>query len=187
MNYDVWVIVWIGISIFVIMVLVAILGKMFYRYRRFGVPFIKSKDQGIQALLDHLELTPWDTFLDLWCGDGVVMDAVLERFPWTQAIGYEILPDGIEQSNHYKQKHRDRFIIHQSDYFISHFGNADVIYCYLLPRYIKPTWDKIQKECKPWTVFYSYVFKLDDIEPIQTIIVPVTWRKDDVLYVYEKL
>lgn len=174
----------IGLCAVILIILLRRLYKMFMNYRRFGVPFIKTNDNLIAALLDSLELRPWEIFLDLWCGDGIVMAAVLEKFPGVSAIGYEVLPKALELSAHYKNKYGERFVIKNNDFMKEDFSHADVVYCYLLPRFITPIREKIKKECKPWTLFYSNVFQLDGVEPHQTIEVSLNTGKVNTLYIY---
>lgn len=177
-------IVAIILSLFIVIILLIILTKMFYKQWRFGVPFIRSKNQWIQSLLEHLNMKAWEVFLDLWCGDGIVMAAVLDRFPWVKTRGYEILPKVCKLWDEFKKKYWNNFELINDDYFKADFSDTSVVYAYLLPRLIRPVWEKIKKECKPWTLFYSYVFVLPDVEPLEKIIVPVPGRKDDVLHVY---
>ena len=154
------------------------------KYRIFGVPFIKTQEALIAALLDNLKMKPWELFLDLWCGDGVVMAAVLEKFPWVIARGYEVLPEALELSDHYKKEYWDHFVIKNNDFMKEDFSDADVVYCYLLPRFITPIWEKIKWECKPWTIFYTNVFALKGVEPAEVIKVPLATGKVNMLYVY---
>jgi hypothetical protein len=87
--------------------------------------------------------------LDLGYGDGIVMAAVLDKFPGVVARGYELVPEVVASSSDYQKKYGARFNIQTSDYFKADFGDASVIYCYLLPRLIKPVWEKMKRECKP--------------------------------------
>lgn len=169
----------------VVLVLLVILLRMFLKQRRFGVPFVRSKSQWISLLIEHLQMRPWQTFLDLGCGDGIVMAAVLEKFPEVHAIWYEYNPTICTLSQMFQQRYGTHFSIKNTDFFKENFSEAKVIYCYLLPRILKLVWEKIKKECASWTYVYSYVFPLKDIEPIQQIQVPVPWSKDDIMYVYE--
>ena len=168
----------------VVVVLLVILLRMFLKQRRFGVPFVRSKSQCIDLFIDHLHMSPRQTFLDLWCGDGVVMAAVLEKFPEVYAKWYEFNPEVCALSQEFQKKYGKRFVIKNTDFFKEDFSEASVIYCYLLPRILKRVWKKIMQECIPWTHVYTYVFPLKDIAPIKQIQVPVPWKKDDILYVY---
>lgn len=178
------IILFVVLSLGVLSVLFTQLYRITYNQYRFGVPFIRSKNQWIEALLNNLKLQKGDLFLDLGCGDGIVMANVLEQFPHTQTIWYELSNTPILASEAYKKQFGSQFIIHQSDFFKADFSNANVIYCYLLPRLIKPVREKIKKECKPWTIFYSYVFIVPWITPEETLTIPIPNRKNDILYKY---
>lgn len=169
----------------VIIVLIALLINMFLKRWRFGVPFIRTKPQGIDVLLAHLSLQPGDLFVDMWCGDGIVLASVLERFPGVTAIGYEIRNDIWDTAQTYQKKYAERFTLHHASYTQADLSAATVVYCYLFPHHINAVREQMQKECRPRTKLYSYVFALKNIPPIATLPVPVPWKKDDVLYVYE--
>ncbi len=150
-----------------------------------SVPFIRSKEEWIQTLLTHLTMKPWQCFFDIWCGDGVVMAAVLEKFPGVIAYGFEVDPQVSVLAEPYQKQYGERFFLQNINCFTADFSHADVLYAYLQPRFMKPLREKMKKECSPWTLLYSNTFPIKHIKPIQEITIPINTQKHIVMYVYQ--
>lgn len=173
------------LSILVPILLIYVLYRIAIKHWWFGVPFVRTKSQSIGILLQHIDIAAGQVFVDLGSGDGVVMDAVLRHCPWAITRWYELDPKAIAQSQPYQLAHGSDFTIIQWDYFQADISDADVIYCYLLPRLLPRVWRMITEQCKPGTVVYSYVFPIANIPAQSSHVINIPQRKDDTLFVYQ--
>lgn len=174
------------ILIIVILIwLIYVLFRMLIKQRWFGVPFVRTKNQSIDTLIQHIDILPWQVFVDLGCGDGIVMDAVLRNYPWAIARWYELDPKVIAQSHDYQLAHGSDFIIIQWDYFQADISDADIVYCYLLPRLLPHVRKMITTQCKPGTLVYSYVYPVPNIIPHTSHLIHISDKhKNDTLFIY---
>jgi len=138
-------------------------------------PFVPSARKRTQSMLKLADLKPGDTAYDLGFGDGRLIFAAAKTAK--KAIGYELsIPlylfglvrkwvsgskVGIRYGNIWKQDYRD----------------ADVIFCYLLPkamtRFHKDVWPTL----KPGTRVIVNAFSIHEVKPIKT---------DDKVYLYRR-
>lgn len=181
-----YILIWFSIilSALVVIVLITVLTRMVRKHRWFGVPFIRTKQQSLDRLVEHIQIWPGQVFVDLGCGDGIVMNAVLDAYPWIQARWYELDPKVVSQSASYQLAHGSAFQIIQADYLQSDISDADVVYCYLLPRLMTHVWKMILRQCKPGTIVYSYVFPIPDLTPTNHYLIDIPSKKSDTLYQY---
>ncbi len=149
------------------------------------MPFVRSRKESINTLLEHLDMKPWQHFFEVWCGDGIVMAAVLDIFPWVITHWYEIIPEIYKLAEPYQKKYWENFIIHNADYYTADFSQADVIYSYLQPRFMKPIREKIKRECKAGTLLYANTFELKWEQPIDILTIKILWKKDNLIYIYQ--
>ncbi|MBU1963605.1 hypothetical protein KKA57_03660, partial [Patescibacteria group bacterium] len=67
------------------------------------------------------------------------------------------------------------------------FSQADYIYAYLFPEYMKNLEEKVRRELKPGAKFISSTFSFPDWQPVKVIPLPdgktKNWGK---LYIYQK-
>lgn len=147
----------------------------------FGVPFVPTPDYKIQKLIGSLKCKKWDVFLDIWCGDGKVIEAVKSKFPDIQCFGIENSLYPYLLSKKRKKINKLDYEVVYWNFFKKDFSQFNIIYCYLLPLHMKKVWKKISNECKPGTILYSSAFQVPDTTPSKKILI----EKDKYFYVYE--
>ena len=113
------------------------------------------------------------------------MAAVLEKFPGTIAHGFEIDTEVYKLAKPYQDTYADRFLLQNISCFDAEFSDADVIYTYLQPRFMRPLREKMKKECQPWTLLYSNTFPVFHIQPIDKITIPINTQKNTIMYIYQ--
>jgi hypothetical protein len=165
----VWAITWFVLFIF---------NQVVYGY---GVPYVPTPDYKIQKLIDIIQMKKNAHFLDIWCGDGRVVEALKREFPHVECSGIEnsYYPYFLAQRR--RRKSSVSYSIIKWNLFKMDISNYDVIYCYLLPVHMKRVWEKISSECKVWTLLYSSAFEIADKKPKEKILI----QDQKYFYVYE--
>ena len=64
----------------------------------YTIPFRETEDEVIEKFLRRLRLSNQDMFMDIGCGNGVVLEKVAKRFPTVPCIGIEIDPGFVEDA-----------------------------------------------------------------------------------------
>ncbi len=146
---------------------------LFYTIQFFNVffrgfaPFYSTRKKIISAIIDKIEIKESDRVVELGCGKAGFLQAVRQKFPKAQLIGYEysLLPYLIAQiQNSFKKNNLD---IQRVNFFKTDLSKADIIYCYLSIRTMKDLENKFLKECKQGTRIVSYMFELPNTKPIE--------------------
>ena len=135
----------------------------------YNVPCINTRDSKVDALIDNLDLDSGDIFLDLGSWFGEVISRVSKNFPKSKIIWYEasILPYLVSVFK--KSKNKLTYSVKRQDFFTTDFSEATVIFSYILPKFMPKIWEKIKKECKSGTMFYSNAFIIPGEKIYQTI------------------
>ncbi len=139
-----------------------------------GAPFLPIRRADVEAALDLAKLGPGQTLIDLGSGDGKVLLAAARR--GAKAIGYEINPLLFLWSLARTWPYRRHITIHLQNYWLITLPSADVIYTFLLSRYMSRLDTKLTNELKQPTLLVSYVFEM----PRQ----PVAKNRNTYVYTY---
>jgi len=126
-------------------------------------PFVPSGRKRHKIMLELAGLRSEDIVYDLGCGDGRLVFQAAKHV--RQAIGYELsvplyLFGKIRQLFSSKNAQIRYGNIWKQDY-----GDADVIFCYLLPKAMKQFYDEIWPKLKPGTRVVSNAFQIHEIKP----------------------
>ena len=137
-------------------------------------PFVPSSRKRHKTMLDLADLTPDDTAYDLGCGDGRLVFQAAKYAK--KAIGYELsiplyLFGKIRELFNPKNAHIRYGNIWKQDY-----KDADVIFCYLLPKSMKRFYKEIWPKLKPGTRVISNAFQIHYVKPL---------KKEGRVYLYE--
>ncbi|HEY6736479.1 MAG TPA: hypothetical protein VI322_02055 [Candidatus Saccharimonadia bacterium] len=130
-----------------------------------GAPYVPILGQDRRHLLDLAELKAGQTLIDLGSGDGRLLYAAAQR--GLTAIGYEINPIMILVSWAVCWRYRRRVTIRWANLWTVKLPPADIIYVFLLDKYMDRLDAKLQAEITQPTIVISYVFKLPR-QPIRT-------------------
>ncbi|HUC87434.1 MAG TPA: hypothetical protein VMR75_03925 [Candidatus Saccharimonadales bacterium] len=130
-----------------------------------GAPFLPVFRRDALTALDLAQLQPGQTIIDLGSGDGRLLLAAAKR--GATAIGYEINPLLVVWSKLVTWRYRRLVTIRWADMWRVTLPPADVIYTFLLDRYMQRLDRKLTAEVTTSTIVVSYVFKLPR-KPIKT-------------------
>ncbi len=146
----------------------------------YGIPFIVTPDYKLEQLLDNLTLAAWDTFIDIGCGDGKVLETVERKFPGVLVIGYELSQEPFLLAEKRKKEKGLSYTLHHTDFFDADIAHATVFYSYMISYMMDRIWKKVSNECRPGTLLYSSSFSIPGTEPTKILEVSPTQQ----MYVY---
>jgi SAM-dependent methyltransferase len=132
-----------------------------------GGPFVPSSRKRHQNMIKLADLKPTDVVYDLGCGDGRLIFASAKHAK--KAIGYELsiplfLFGKIRQLFNPKNARIRYGNIWKQDY-----SDADVIYCYLLPKSMVNFYKIVWPTLKPGTRVVVNAFQIHDIKPVKEL------------------
>jgi 16S rRNA A1518/A1519 N6-dimethyltransferase RsmA/KsgA/DIM1 with predicted DNA glycosylase/AP lyase activity len=140
----------------------------------FGAPYLPTLRPQVQVALDLARLKPGQTLLELGCGDGRVLIAAAEQ--GATVVGYELNPllAGIAWLR--TRRYRGKVRVVWGDFWRYDWPPADVIFTFLLPRYMA----KLDKKCIQYhntpVKLVSFAFEIPGKEPV---------KKRDGVFMYE--
>lgn len=147
---------------------------IFYGY----APFISTKSQIIEKILNEINLQPGDKVYELGCGRAGFLRAVCDKFPEIEAIGVENAPWPYFLASIQVAMSNKKIKIIKKDLFKINLNNADLIYCYLNVEMMEKLKEKFNKECKSGATIISYQFPLHGLNPIKKI----QFKKDNIYF-----
>ncbi|MFC1655635.1 50S ribosomal protein L11 methyltransferase [Patescibacteria group bacterium] len=147
------------------------------------VPYVPTKKNVMDKVLDEISLKKGETFMDLGCGDARMLIEAEKRRK-INAVGYEIAPLVYILAIIRKLMNGSKAKIHFKNFFKEKLDKADVIFCYLMPHELKRLAKKLKKECKKGTRIVSNTFKIQGLKP-QRVIKKNPKEKTPTLYLYK--
>jgi hypothetical protein len=148
---------WLDIAILVLVICFGV-GALF------GAPFLPVRKQDITELLELSELRQGDTLIDLGSGSGSLLLAAAQR--GVRGVGYEINPILYFWSLLKCWPVRRLVTIHLGDFWSAELPPADVIYVFLIARYMEKLDQKLVGLQRPIKLM-SYVFAVPGRKPIK--------------------
>lgn len=152
----------IGLCISVWMLLV-----LFYT----RVPFVKTPEKKIPALLSELSLSSEQTVYDLGCGDAHILLAI-EKSTGATTIGYELSPIAYAKARWNVWRAQAHTKVMFGDFHRAPLQDADVVFIFLIVGVMKQTWSFLTQTCRPGTVIISYGFVFPDVKPDKVVHTP---------------
>ena len=142
-----------GVLILIIPSIVAMLG---------GAPFVPSNRSSFLRMMEWAKIKKGERVYDLGCGDGRFIFAAAAA--GAKATGYELsIPVWL------LAKIRSFFHPHSSiryaDFWKQDYRDADVVFCYLLPKTMQTFKKKIWPQLKPKTRVISHAFAMEGVKP----------------------
>src|SRR3546814_396088 len=118
-------------------------------------------------MLEMAAVKPDDVLYDLGSGDGRIVIAAIRDFGVERAVGIDIDPRRIDESNVNAMAAgvADRAEFKVADLFQTDFSDADVVTMYLLSRVNLKLRPRLLDELKPGTQLVSHQFTMDDWKP----------------------
>lgn len=129
----------------------------------FGAPFLPTLKKQTVAAFELLDLKPGDTFLELGCGDGRVLEYAAKQ--GIKGIGYEINPFLYIYARARTWRQRKLVAIHLKNYWKVHLPHCQGIYVFLLDNYMAKLDEKINNEARGPVRLVSYAFKVPFKKP----------------------
>lgn len=130
-----------------------------------GAPYLPVFSRDMQMMLDMVDLKSGQTVVDLGCGDGRLLKAAAKR--GIKAVGYEINPLLYLLSRVNCWPYRGLVQVHCQNFWSVKLPPTDVIYVFLIDRYMAKLDQKLKNELTQPTKLVSYVFAISDREPIK--------------------
>jgi 16S rRNA A1518/A1519 N6-dimethyltransferase RsmA/KsgA/DIM1 with predicted DNA glycosylase/AP lyase activity len=130
-----------------------------------GAPYLPIRRQDREELLDLVDLKPGQTIIDLGSGDGTLLKAAAKR--GLRVVGYEINPVLWLISLVRCFKYRKLVSVRLGNFWNQKLPQAEVIYVFLIDRYMEKLKRKLESEIKSPTAVVSYVFELPAVAPIK--------------------
>lgn len=126
------------------------------------VIFVPTPPEVVQRMLELAEVGTGDRVLDLGSGDGRIVIAAVKDFGAERAVGVDIDPDRIAESQENARKAgvEDRVEFRQEDLFETDLSNADVITMYLLQSINERLKPRLLAEAQPGARVVSHDFHM---------------------------
>jgi hypothetical protein len=124
-----------------------------------GAPYVPILRRDSRPVLDLAGLRPGQTLIDLGSGAAAARGI--------RCIGYEINPVMVFISRLVTWRYRRLVTIHLANLWSVKFPPADVIYVFLMPRFMDRLHHKLTAEITQPTRVISYIFELPGAKPVQ--------------------
>ncbi len=137
-------------------------------------PFVPSSRKRHRTMLKLADLGADDVVYDLGCGDGRL---IFEAARYTKkAIGYELSIPLVLFGKLRALFSRNNAHIRFGNIWKQDYKDADVIFCYLLPKAMKTFYKEVWPHLKPGTRVVSNAFEIHEVKPV---------KKEDRVYLYQ--
>ena len=155
----------IGYIIFIILEILFALFAFIYStlalYSSFmGSAYVPTKNKEVDAVLKEARLKKGQIFMDLGCGDGRVVRQAVKNFK-VKGIGIDINPILIlicRIKAHFSGLIGVKFSV--ENIMNADFSRADVIYIFLMPKFIEKLAPKLKSQTKKGALIISHGFKI---------------------------
>lgn len=129
----------------------------------FGAPFLPTLKERIVDVIEISNLKPGQTLLELGSGDGRILLEVAKKGIY--GIGYELNPILVVYSKIKLWKYRKFVKIKWRNYWLVRLPKADVVFVFLLQKYMEKLSNKITQEYPHGVKLVSFAFKIDSKKP----------------------
>ena len=169
------------ISLFLSFVLIIFAWSMIF-FSFFGPPAVPTPKKIIKETFKEISPKKGDVFIDLGSGYGSVVKMVVKEYG-VEGLGIEINPLLIWWSRlsiYIAGLKNIKF--KRENFFKTDLTKADIVFMYLLPKYLPKMAEKIKKECKSGTMVISQRFFIEDLEKY---LIKEIERKHNSTYFYQ--
>lgn len=153
-------------SVFLVFEFIVLLGVIIYLHSITfsllrGAPFVPTKTSDIDDILQRANLKPDIRFLELGCGDGRVVCQAVKKYG-VQGRGVDIsrLWLSFARIRAWKLGVSKKVEFMHEDIRHTDVAWADVIYLYMMPKYLEKNAASLFARCRPGTIVISYVFEV---------------------------
>lgn len=131
-----------------------------------GAPYLPVLRRDTDKLLDLAEVQAGETLLDLGCGDGLLLRAAARR--GVRGIGYEINPLVWLLAKVLCWPYRGQISIRLGNFWTVTWPEADVIYTFLIERYMTKFDQALRQRLHTPTRVVSYVFEIPGVKAVRS-------------------
>lgn len=138
---------------------------------RTGIPYVPTQIYTVKDMLWMADVGKEDVVYDLGSGDGRIVISAVRDFGASRAVGIEIDPNYIHQSNEnaVKANLADRVRFIQGDLFASDFSDADVVTLFLGHQPNIKLRPKLVCSLKPGSRIVSHQFAMGEWKPVKEL------------------
>lgn len=129
----------------------------------FGAPYVPIHAKQARLAVELADLSRGDKFYELGCGDGKML--ILAAKTGAQVVGVELNPILFLVSKLRTFKRPNIKVLYGSFWSIN-LSDADVVFVFLLNKFMTKLDKKLTEELKPESKLISYVFMIPDKEII---------------------
>lgn len=133
----------------------------------FGAPYLPTLTPQVQAALKLSALKKGERLLELGCGDGKVLVAAARKGAFV--TGYELNPILVLIAWIRTRKYRHNVRVVWGDFWRSDWPPADVIFVFLLPKYMQKLDTKIVQDASKPVRLVSFAFTIDSRKPTKIL------------------
>ena len=128
----------------------------------YGAPFVPTNANSMERMMEWAQIKRGEHVYDLGCGDGRFIFAAAAL--GAKAVGYEMsIPVWcLAKIRSLFHKHAS---IRYADFWKQKYSNADVIFCYLLPKTMQTFKTVVWPQLRPGTRVLSHAFLMEGIIP----------------------
>lgn len=124
----------------------------------FGAPWVPTPKKVVIKMLNAAHIKPKDIIYDLGCGDGRIVHLAVKNYQ-AIGVGLELSPVIYLMAKIKSFLFRSRAKILFRDFRYYSLKNADVIFCYLMPKTNQNLEKKLAQELKKGARVISYAFQ----------------------------
>ena len=141
-------------------------GGIPFPFQELDTPYVATKDDVVERMLDLAEVNDTDYLIDLGSGDGRIPIAAVRDRNARYGFGVEIVPDLVDKAKEAAREAKvdDRVDFHIQDLFETDISHATVLTMYLLPDVNMKLRPRILSELAPGTRVVSHAFDMGDWE-----------------------
>lgn len=129
----------------------------------FGAPYLPTLGPQVEIALRLSSLKKGQTMIELGCGDGKVLIAAAER--GAKVVGYELNPLLWLLCWLRTRRYRKQVRVIWGDFWKKQWPQADVIFAFLLPRYMEKLNKKVIQSASNPVKLVSFAFEIPDRPP----------------------
>lgn len=123
-----------------------------------GAPYLPTLTPQVEQALKLAELKPGQTLIELGCGDGKILLAAAGQ--GANAIGYELNPLLAVVAWLRTRRCQGRVKVVWGNFWLQKWPPAEVIFSFLLPKYMKKLDTKITQEYRRPVKLVSFAFEV---------------------------
>ncbi|MBP9718592.1 class I SAM-dependent methyltransferase [Candidatus Gracilibacteria bacterium] len=130
-----------------------------------GAPWVPTPIARCKKMVELAKLKEGDKVYDLGCGDGRLVHLAAEDHK-ADAVGIELSPlvYAMARVRNFFLNSKSKIVMR--DFRRMDYGDAKVVFFYLLPATLKTLIPDFKKKLKPGTKLISYAFSIEGWEPI---------------------